>query len=178
MVRLPSLPARRLPVLLLLLLAAAAAPAADPVPGPGGAYLSALGRERIRVKAPGVKPGSLFGNLRFDFDGSAGDAAGAGTLLAYDEAGQVLLSSFPFSWATGRGTTLSLDLEQEGLAAFLADGIESLVGGAAVVTLETVAARGKLRAGGTDLRVGIRAQGTVSLDEGPPRRFRASLRLS
>jgi|SRR5688572_4222791 len=159
--------------LALLLLAAAAAAGA----GPGGAYLPAFGNERIRVRAPGVRPATLFANLRFDFDGAPGDPGGTGTVTALDAEGQDVLSAFPCTWTAGRGNAFTLDPDPQGLADLLAEGIESFAGGPAVVTLETVAGKGTLRAEGTDLLVRLKAAGSVTIAGGPPRRFRASFRL-
>ena len=158
-----------------LFTAALASPAA--APSFGGGYWSAYGPGRIALKKAGLRPVEVFANLRFGFDGNAGDGSGTGTLFAYDESGDTVIGTMPFSYSARSGTSCTLDLDSPAMESFLAGRIEAGTGQAATVAVDEAVAKVSLRSAGEDLRAAVRASGSVVLAGGPERRMAVNLRV-
>lgn len=142
--------------------------------GWGGSFHAAIGSARISLK--GGDPVLLVANLRFDFDGEAADESGAGTVTAYNEAGNVILDDFPFTWARKGTAGFQAVLDPEGFGAFLAGRVEAARGAEAAVTLDSASGNGKAGKEIGNLRFAAKAAGTASLDGGAAVRLKAKVR--
>lgn len=143
----------------------------------GGGYWTGVGPGRITLPGSGVKPIGILANLRFDFAGAAADTEGSATVSAYDSLGQSLLGQFPCTWTTGKGAAFQMDVVNDAFAGFLEDRIGEATGKTASVTLDVARGRGALVRQGEDLRATITVTGEATLDDGPPVRLRAKLRV-
>ena len=172
----PSMPTasarRRIAVASFALACAAAASLA----APGGGYWPAVGSGRVKAIRSGVRPDPFVANLRLDFDGADGDLAGTGTMLAYDEAGQNLLHTIPFTWETRNGRAFTLDLDGAAIAPLFEGVIETASGGDCAVTVATATARGRVRLEGAAISIKIRALGECTIGEGETRVLRATVK--
>ncbi len=155
-----------------LLALAGTAGAADT--GWGGSFHAAIGSARISMR--GEDPVLLVANLRFDFDGGPADESGSGTVTAYNEAGNLALDDFPFTW-TRKGTAgFQAVLDPEGFGSFLAGRVEAAAGAETAITLTAASGKGKAGKEGGNLRFAAKSAGTASLDGGAAIRLKAKVR--
>jgi hypothetical protein len=145
--------------------------------GVGGGFWPAAGPGRVALRGSDVRPLRFEANFRFSFDGAPGDGTGTGAVLAYDEAGQDLLASFPVLWTAVGRHSFRADIAGPEFEAFLAGGIADATGATVVVDLEEASVRGTVVRRGTAVRARIRALGTATLDGGTPVDLRGKLSL-
>ena len=143
---------------------------------PGGGYWAAVGGGRVAARRSGVRPAPFPANLRLDFDGVDGDLTGTGSMLAYDELGQNLLHTIPFTWETTNGRTFRLDLDEAAMAPLLENVLADAADAECTVTLLEATARGRLRLRGEAIGINIRALGECAIAGGETRVLRATVR--
>ena len=143
---------------------------------PGGGYWPAVGSGRVKAPRSGVRPDPFAANLRLDFDGVDGDLTGTGTMLAYDEAGQNLLYTIPFTWETRNGRAFTLDLDETALVPLFEDVLATASGQDCTVTVATATARGRVRLAGAAISVKLRALGECAFGEGETHVLRATVK--
>jgi hypothetical protein len=150
--------------------------AAASLAAPGGGYWAAVGGGRVAARKSGVRPAPFPANLRLDFDGVDGDLAGTGSMLAYDELGQNLLHTIPFTWETKNGRTFRLDLDEAAVAPLLEDVLADAADAECTVSLIDASARGRTRLRGEAIGIRIRALGECAIAGGETRVLRATVK--
>ena len=143
---------------------------------PGGGYWPAVGVGRVAARRSGVRPDPFVANLRLDFDGVEGDLTGTGAMLSYDELGQNLLDTIPFTWETTNGRSFRLDLDEAALVPWLEGVLAEAADAECTVTVIEATARGRIRLRGEAIAISVRALGECNIAGGETRVMRATIR--
>ena len=143
---------------------------------PGGGYWPAVGGGKVAARRSGVRPAPFVANLRLEFGGVDGDLTGTGSLLSYDELGQNLLDTIPFTWETKNGRSFRLDLDEAALVPWIEGVLAEAADAECTVSVIEATARGRIRLRGEAIAISVRALGECTIAGGETRVLRATLR--